>query len=154
MHPYLQHLFADIADAHKTEPVFEEKRQLSFEEEMEEIESWVEGAEPEHTFGYYCGLESINFPPAKQLTVEEMKAVMKAFKKMMLSWNLGIDLPELLPVDICYSMTIDTLNMKTSIMNSGFMSFDFCSGYAPDCIFKQYCPCLKAWDEEDKNGIG
>ena len=147
MHPYLQHLFADIEAAHRNDIVIEQKPPMSFEEEMEEIESWVEGAEPDHTFGYYCGLEAINFPPAQQLTIEEMELVMTAFGKMMFSWNLDIDLPVSLPADIAYTITIDSLNMKTSIVNSGFMCFDFCSGYAPDCIFKEYCPCLKIWNE-------
>ncbi len=37
--------------------------------------------------------------------------------------------------------------METNIVNSGSMSFDFCSGYAPDCEFKEYCPCLEIWNE-------
>ena len=68
MHPYLTHLLNDIAAAHGSEVPAEQKSYLSFEEEMEEIEKWVEGEEPAHTFGYYCGLEAINFPPPKQLT--------------------------------------------------------------------------------------
>lgn len=68
---------------------------------------------------------------------------------MMFTWNLLIDLPELLPLPIAYTMTVDTLNTKTGIVNSGTMGFDFCTGYAPDCIFKEYCTCLKIWNEED-----
>lgn len=49
-------------------------------------------------------------------------------------------------VSFAYKMIADSLNMKTSIVNSGAMSFDFCSGYAPDCIFKEYCPCLEFWN--------
>jgi hypothetical protein len=29
------------------------------------------------------------------------------------------------------------------------MSFDFCTGYAPDCVFKEYCPCREFWDKEE-----
>jgi len=50
--------------------------------------------------------------------------------------------------------------MKTGIANSGMMSFDFCSGYAPDCIFKEYCPCQEFWNtpididgSKEDNGI-
>jgi hypothetical protein len=148
MHPYLPYLLTDIAAAHRIEIPVEQKATLSFEEEMEEIEKWVEGEEPAHTFGYYCGLEAINFPPPEQLTRGEMKKIIKAFNQMMFSWNLDISLPEKLPVQIAYTMTIDTLNSKTAIVNSGFMGFDFCTGYAPDCIFKEYCPCLKIWNQE------
>ena len=91
-----------------------------------------------------------NFPPAEQLADEEMTLIRKAFEKMMFTWNQGIALPEKLPAALAYKMTVDTLNMKTTIVNSGQMSFDFCTGYAPDCIFKEYCPCLELWDTTDK----
>ena len=151
MHPYLPHLLADITAAHRPETKRDPGKRMSFEEEMEEIERWVEGEEAEHTFGYYCGLEAVNFPPARTLTVREMKQVLRAFQKMMFSWNAGIDLPASLPIDIAYSMTVDTLNTPTTIVNSGCMHFDFCSGDAPGCIFKEYCPCLKIWNTDDNN---
>jgi hypothetical protein len=153
MHPWLPHLLTDIAAAHRGETPLEPIAPivpLSFEEEMEEIEKWVEGEEPAHAFGYYCGLEAINFPPPDQLADEEMKQVIAAFGQMMFSWNLDIDLPESLPIPIAYKMTVDTLDMKTEIVNSGMMCFDFCTGYAPDCIFKEYCPCLDIWNDSDK----
>lgn len=37
----------------------------------------------------------------------------------------------------------DILDTKTEIVNSGTIGFDFCTGNAPDCIFKEYCPCLE-----------
>jgi hypothetical protein len=116
---------------------------------LEEVDRWIEGEEPAHTFGYYCGLEPINFPPPEQLADAEMKQVITAFGQMMFSWNLSIDLPEALPLPIAYKMTVDTLDTKTSIVNSGMMGFDFCTGYAPDCVFKEYCPCREFWDREE-----
>lgn len=144
MHPYLPHLLADITSAQRKETPREEKLPQTFEEEMEEIEKWATGENAEHTFGYYCGLESINFPPPEeQLTNKEMKIIRKAFENMMYTWNHGISLPKKLPVAFAYKMIVDSLDMKTSIANSGSMHFDFCSGYAPGCIFKEYCPCLE-----------
>ena len=152
MHPYLPHILSDIADAHRTIFPLVKEQLRNFEEEMEVIERWVEGEEPAHTFGYYCNLETINFPPAEQLTAKEMKEIITTFGQMMFSWNLGIDLPKSLPVPITYKMTVDTLDMKTEIVNSGMMSFDFCTGYAPDCVFKEHCPCLEFWnDNNDKD---
>lgn len=154
MHPYLPHLLADISNAYRTEiPEDAPRPTMTFEEEMEEIEKWAEGEEAEHTFGYYCGLAAVNFPPPEQLTGDELKTVIEAFGHMMFSWNLDISLPEKLPLPIAYAMTIDTLNSKTSIPNSGFMGFDFCTGYAPDCIFKEYCPCLEIWNAKDNNDL-
>ena len=67
MYPYLPHLLADIKAAHRQEIPLAQEQLQTFEEEMEEIEKWVSGEEAEHTFGYYCGLESKNFPPPDQL---------------------------------------------------------------------------------------
>ena len=150
MHPYLPHLLSDIAAAFRNEiPNNAEVPAMSFEEHIAEVENWLEGKEPAHTFGYYCGLAAINFPPPEQLSDDEIKKVLRAFNKMMFSWNLDISLPEKLPLPIAYAMTVDTLNSNTSIPNSGFMGFDFCTGYAPDCIFKEYCPCLENWNKLD-----
>jgi hypothetical protein len=149
MHPYIPHLLADITAAHRTE-LPHPKNPKTIEEELEEIERWVEGEEPRHTFGYYCGLNAEEFPPAAQLTKKEMKLVCKAFRQMMFTWNLSIDLPDRLPLPIAYKMMVATLSSKTEIVNSGFMSFDFCTGYAPDCVFKEYCTCLKYWNGEEE----
>ena len=149
MHQYLPHLLTDIDAAHRAEIRLEDQRPQTFEEHIAEVEDWLEGKEPLHSFGYYCGLDAINFPPPEQFNDAEIKRVLKAFNQMMFSWNLDISLPELLPLPIAYKMTVDTLNEKTSIVNSGRMSFDFCTGYAPDCVFKEYCPCLKIWNEAD-----
>jgi hypothetical protein len=43
--------------------------------------------------------------------------------------------------------------MKTTIVNSGQMSFDFCSGYAPDCVFKEYCLCWEIWNAEENDDM-
>ena len=149
MHAYIPHLIADIIAAHR--PQLEElpKAAQSIEEELEEAERWVSGEEPAHSFGYYCGLEMINFPPTEQLTEGEMKLVCDAFKKMMFSWNIDISLPEKLPMPIAYKMMVDTLGSKTEIVNFGFIGFDYCTGYAPECVFAEYCPCLEFWNTAD-----
>ena len=153
MHPYIPHLLADITATHRTDIPDEEATEQTIEEHLEEIEKWLSGEDGDHTFGYYCGLKSENFPPADQLSDKEMKMIRKAFEKMMYTWNHGIDLPKTLPAAFAYKMIVNSLDMKTNIVNSGSMSFDFCSGYAPDCIFKQYCPCLKIWNEKSDDDM-
>ncbi len=73
MHPYLPHLLTDITAAHRTEIHVEDQREPSFEEHISEVENWLEGKEPTHSFGYYCGLDATNFPPPEQLNDEEIK---------------------------------------------------------------------------------
>ena len=151
MHPYVPYLIADIFAAHRLEfPATPEPVQ-SVEDDLEEAERWVAGDEPAHTFGYYCGLEKVNFPPPEQLTIEEMKLVCDAFKRMMFLWNIDISLPEKLPLPIAYKMIVDTLGRKTEIINFGCIGFDYCTGFAPDCVFGEYCPCLEFWNNSDIN---
>ena len=142
MHPWLSHLLEDIAAAHRKESP-EPETSKSFDEEMEEIEQWVIGDEPKETFGDYCGLKSESFPPPDQLTEGEMKKVCRALRKMVASWNHGDDFPDQLPVPLTYKFLIETLDKGTFIPSSGFITFDYCSGYAPECVFKEYCTCLQ-----------
>ena len=146
MHPYIPHLLSDITATHRAKPslpVFAK----TFEEEMEDIERWVAGVEEPHTLGYDCGLAEEDPPPAGQLTLEDLLLVYDALKKMLYSYNIAIELPDELPATIKYRLTVDTLNEKTAIPETGVMHFDFCMGHAPDCVLKKYCPCLKIWNE-------
>jgi hypothetical protein len=76
-----------------------------------------------------------------------MEVVCDAFERMMFTWNVAISLPDALPKKLAYTFTVNTLNEKTTIMSSGRMVFDYCDGHAPECPFKEYCPCLQIWEE-------
>ena len=145
MHPYIPHLLDDIKKAHRS-GIIEPDAPKSFEEEMEAIERWCDGEDPAHHFGYYCMLEPENFPPWEQLSTEDIVLVNNAFEKMMFTWNLDIDLPETMPQNIKYSFLVNTLTEKVDIVKSGFVTIDFCTGYAPGCKLKEYCPCLEFWN--------
>ena len=146
MHPYVPHLLSDITAAHRAKqslPMIAK----TFEEEMEDIERWVAGVEETHTLGYHCGLKEENFPPAGQLLDEDLLLVYEALKKMLYSYNIAIELPDELPAPMKYGLTVGRLNEKTAIPEAGVMHLDFCTGNAPDCELKEYCPCLKIWNE-------
>ena|SRR5690606_13599658 len=156
MHPYLPHLLADIQAAHRNiEPPVITRQNT--ETNFDDVIQWLENNEPQHTFGYFCGLDPVNFPPTHQLSLKDIKLVCQAFQEMMFSWNLEIDLPEQLPLPITYKMMVNSLNTKTEIVDSGFLTIDSCTGYAPDCIFKEFCPCLDVWhlfeDEESASDV-
>lgn len=149
-------LISDIKNAHRLDIDYEDERELTFEEHIQEIESFLKRTEEScPTFSDHCGLESKYFPPADYFTDVELKLIFDALKEMMLTWNHDINLPENLPIQIAYKMTVGTLDKKTNILNSGFICFDFCDGYPPDCVFKEYCSCLelenKAEDSDDFN---
>ena len=150
MHPYLPHLIADIKAAQRNEDPYEMPRPQTIEEHFEEIDRWVSGEEPDHTFGYYCGLEAVNFPPPEQFTDEEITLVCNAFEDLLFTWNSGTEFPEKLPIALRYKFMVNILDEGFTPVNSGSMTFDFCSGYAPDCIFKEYCSCLEMWNDLEK----
>ena len=155
MHPYIPHLLDDIVKAQRKEiNPFEPPLPKSFEEEMEDIERWCEGEEPEHTFGYHCGLQPENFPPPEQLTIKDIKLVNKAFQQMMFTWNISISLPKKMPPKVAYTFIVDSLNEKVDIVNTGFIGIDFCTGYAPDCKLKEFCPCLEIWNSLPDENMG
>ena len=151
MHPYIPHLLADIHAAHRSQDNVAEETPQTLEEHMEEVEGWIAGEtlQPEHTFGYYCELESAHFPPPEQLSDEDMIRVCNAFEKLLFSWHSSIDLPKKFPLPLRYTFTVGTLDEGFTVVKSGFLTFDYCSGYAPDCIFKEYCPCLEFWNNAD-----
>lgn len=150
MHPYIPHLISDIKAAERPDdPIEKTISNQTFEEEMEEIERWVAGEdEPKHTFGDYCGLKLGDFPPAEQLSNEDLKLVCEAFKHLLFTWNSGIDLPDKLPLPLRYQFMVNTLDEGFTLVSSGFMDFDYCSGYAPDCVFGKYCSCLQYWNKK------
>jgi len=150
MHPYLSHLLKDIAAAHRSKPpeLLELMHPKNFEEEMER---WMEGEKPTHSFSYYCGLKVEEFPPPELLTNDEMILICKAFRQMMLSWNLDADLPHGMPTNRFYSFLISTLNLKTDIVTTGFFTFEFCQYYPPGCILKEFCWCLEDWNTNNED---
>jgi hypothetical protein len=149
MNNWIPHMLADIADAHCKDAPSDVQNSQSIEDHLREVEDFIYGPDPQFTLSDYCGLHAVNFPPADQLTEKDLKTICDAFRKMLFSWNLDIDLPENFPWDRAYQLMVNTLDVKVMINDSGITTFDFCSGYAPGCAFKEYCPCLEYWNSAD-----
>ncbi|MBX3253234.1 MAG: hypothetical protein KF862_03750 [Chitinophagaceae bacterium] len=149
MHPYLPHLLADIAAAHRSTSEPPQQHEQSLKVHFEEIERWVAGEMEEHTLGYYSGLESQNFPPPGQFTQKELRIIWDAFSRMLSSWNASLDLPKKMPLHIKYGFMVGMLNKPFMVVDHGNIGFDYCTGYAPGCELKEYCPCLEIWNKPD-----
>ena len=149
-HPYIPHLLEDIKAAHRTE---ESRPVESFEDYIEEVERYIHGDyDPDKsTFGKYCGLDVGHFPPPEQLTDRDIELVCDAFEEMLHTWNANVALPENVPHRLRYKLTIGILDEEYIPMNMGFITFDFCTGYAPDCELGEYCPCLEIWNDDNEN---
>lgn len=143
MQSYINQLLEDIVQAQKSEDVdatFGDAEPQTIEDEFAEIDRWLEH-EPEHTFSYYCGLEKEQFPPAEKLSIKQTQQITEAFMHLLFTWNLGAAIPKNIPPRKKYTLLISVLDEKTDIVNSGFMTFEFCNYDPPSCPFEEYCTC-------------
>lgn len=148
MHPYIKHLLEDIKNAKRAKnDSLGYKKPTTFEEEMEEIERYVSG-EGEKPVSAFTGLNKENFPPSEQLTDDEMEIVLTAYDKMLATWNTQIDWRDNMPIKAKYDFLLKfVLNHRVTPLYGGMMHLDFCTGYAPDCDWGEYCPCKETWDD-------
>ena len=146
MKSYLSHLISDVRAACRAESKKDKSGQESLEDHFKDIDHWVSG-NAEQTLGYFTGLEKDAFPPYNQLSDDEVKKVCDAFTAMLNSWNVGLDIPDDLPLDRQYELMVGLLDHEFTPFHSGMFIFDFCTGYAPGCELKEYCPCLEIWEE-------
>ena len=149
MEKYVLQLIQSIRDAHRMVSLTEQSpKVISFEDEMEAVEKWVSGDDAPPTLGYKCGLTLEQFPPVEKLTETQIITIMEAFQEMLSSWNLQMSFPETLPASKAYPLMMTILEKEAWYLPGGILVFDFCTGYAPDCVMKEYCPCLKYWNDK------
>lgn len=156
MQSYINHLLSDIADACREEqpetysPAAAENDMDAMERYFEEVERWLE-SDPEHDFGYYCGLHKEQFPPPEKLTDEQMESVCRAFYTLLFTWNIGVDLPEQLPAATKYTLMVSILERKVTIVNTGFETIEFCTYDPPSCPLNEWCTCRDLWYNEHED---
>ena len=150
MQEYINQLLEDMAAARRE--VKEEKEQdevTSIEQHFEELEKWLAG-EPEYSFSAHCGLQTEQFPPAERLTDKQMGAIYKAYKELLHTWNLHVDIPESFPLARAYPLLISTLDHKVEIVSNGFICIDFCSCDVSSCPLGEHCQCKEYQAESDE----
>lgn len=137
MEAYVVHLLSDILEAARpVQPMLSYLFMETIDEELEEYEN-----DPQYTFGYYCGLQREQFPPAHLLNSLQLERICAAFSKMMFTWNLDTDIPDDVPLTKKYELLISTLDIKTEISNSNLNTFELCSYDPPSCPMGEYCTC-------------
>ncbi|MBK9982460.1 MAG: hypothetical protein IPP15_08550 [Saprospiraceae bacterium] len=149
MNPYIPHLLVDIKNAHRPDrpdDFFEEPK--SFEEEMEIVDNYTSGTNIPPSLSHQCGLTEDQFPPENMLTEREMQIIIDAFQDMLSTRHIAADFPSGLPASRAYPLLVGLLKEEAWFFPGGMLHFDFCTGYAPDCELKEYCPCLQYWNEK------
>ena len=153
MQPYVDYLLKDILDAEQPENerdsyLVDETDLMSHLEEVERLIM----EDPLNTFGQICGLVQEQFPPAEQLSLKQIKQVNKAYHRLLLSWNSGVDFPKKFPSHLEYNFLVTLLNEKIHIVKNGFSCFEFCTCDPPSCPFKEYCTCRDLLDKKSETG--
>ncbi|MEO8086641.1 MAG: hypothetical protein ABI763_07475 [Bacteroidota bacterium] len=157
MQNYINQLLEDMEHAHREEDAIEESNSsnpFDDEDDFAYLERWI-NHKPVQTFGFYCGLEKEQFPPAEMLTKKQQYQLSNGFMQLLRSWNLGVQLPKKFPIAKKYTLLCGLLNVKTDIVSDGNIDFEFCTFDPPSCPFKEYCVCDE-WEvgttvEEEKD---
>ena len=152
MERYIQQLVEDIQNAHRQLTKEETEKVETFEQHIEEVERFLEGAEDliQQNFGYHCNLHKEQFPPPERLTSEQMNKVCEAFDQLLFTWNIHADFPDNLPIEMAYETLVSVLDRKFIIPISGFVGLEFCDYVPEECIFKEYCTCKELFAEMDE----
>ncbi|THU41894.1 hypothetical protein FAM09_07280 [Niastella caeni] len=159
MQSYINHLLSDIAEACREEQpetyssISAENDMEAIERYFEEVERWLEN-EPEHDFSYYSGLQKEQFPPVEKLSNEQMAAVSLAFERLLFTWNIGVEMPDKLPISRKYSLLVSVLERKVAIVENGFETIEFCSYDPPSCPFNEWCTCKELGLKDQYNDDG
>lgn len=142
MHNYIPYLLLDIEKACRNADSLNSYKP-SIENYFDAVESFLDPNARLQSFSGHCGVYSSDFPPAEKLSEEEKNKVVSALRHMMLTWNISVDLPDDLPADFAYRLTVGVLDKKLAILNHGIVGVDFCTGIPEGCELHEYCPCSK-----------
>jgi len=146
MKTYITQLLADIQSAHRPDSVDNHvEAPVTFEEEMEVVDNYTSGTNIPPSLSLQCGLSKEQFPPTDKLTDTEVHTIIDAFQEMLSTWHINADFPSGVPDDRAYPLLIGLLDEEAWYFPGGMLHFDFCTGYAPECELKEYCPCLEYW---------
>lgn len=147
MDKYVEQLIADIYAAQNWE-------EPKFKPEMERLDLFTEAdsffSEEkelfEQLFEITCGIKKAQFPAANLLTKQQMESLCEAIERLLFSWNLYTDLPDILPVDQAYKLLIGIFEQKIAIVSSGQTGIEFCNSTPKTCAFGKFCECKKIDD--------
>lgn len=144
MSPYLHQLLADIRAAHRPPEEADQSESPSLDAHFAEVEAWLAGEMEEgtHTFGWHCGLETIQFPPVEKLTGAQMDELVQALDCLLFSWNIFTDIPDGVPVETAYRLLVGVLDRSVTIVSSGMIGIEFCQYEVQECPFgESWCSC-------------
>jgi len=139
---YVDYLLGDIQQSERNEDVSSNALtdQDGLFEHFMEVERFVT-EDPLNNLGQLCGLKREQFPPLDQLSKTQIKKIVKAFRRLLYSWNLEIVVPKKFPEVEQYDLLVGLLDQKVHIVKNGTYYIEFCSYEPKECPFGLYCDC-------------
>ena len=128
----------------------DEKSEDDLVAHLNEVEKYLSG-EGMQTLSEITKLYREQFPPLEKLEEIQKINIIEAYLDMLYSYNISLDFPEILPIDMKYELVIDSLDEEVFVMEYGHSGIDYCSGDSEGCKLKEYCPCLHYSSDENNN---
>jgi len=146
MQKYINQLIEDLnkAEANPTEDIEFSNDYEEFVEQMKSIEeATYEPAEK------VLGISYIELPPADRLNKQQIQKLMTAILNALSAKGTEVVFPgNAIPVELAYTQLRE--HFKEGFYATPGWTIDFCSGYCPDCPFKNYCDsCDHKWVMEE-----
>jgi hypothetical protein len=155
MKTYINQLLRDIESAAAADPSEVPGFGLnpdSFEAYILEVERFIH-EDPVTTLGKYLGLERVQFPEDNQLTEQQCAAVFDALTNAYASYGVALEIPEGIPVRICYRTAVEALEKAVFVSGYGMYHIEYChydfDGYCPFGV--ERCPCFITFEREQGN---
>ena len=120
----------------------------NLERHFEDVERYLSG-DFQQTIASVIGFDEVQFPPVEKLTGEQMKLVVDGFDKLLFSFNITTDLPDVVPIEIAYKLLVGALQREIYVGDGdGFVTIEFCHYEPADCPYgKEFCRCM-AFDKD------
>lgn len=101
---------------------------------------------PMKTFSELTGISPGQLPPPDQLSTAQQIQLGQAIIELWRIFNILAEFPDTVPDEAYYSILRKCWTAEeVQVLGLTHLHYDFCTGYAPDCILGEYCPCKKYW---------
>ncbi len=111
------------------------------EASLAEAERFVEH-EPLITMFDHFGLRPEEFPPAEQLTDEQLDELVFAIRRLWAAFNFTAVVPSVAPARIVYPLLLQRMTRPAMVMNFGHVGIEFCQYEPAECPFgTEWCEC-------------
>ena len=111
------------------------------EESLAEMEKFVH-EKPVPTMYYHFDLDPAQFPPADQLTDNDLDQLVLKICRLWASYNFTAVLPKKVPARVVYPILLKKMFKPTFVMNRGNIGVEFCYYEPKECPFgEEWCSC-------------